>query len=86
MLDFLASIGNYLYFLILHVCSTGAFPKKLSAEEEKYWIDRLKTEDKKAKNKLVEHNLRLLSHIIKKYYSVQSDQNELVSTGTLVLI
>lgn len=48
MLDFLASIGNYLYFLILHVCSTGAFPKAFCGRR-KYWIDRLKTEDKKAK-------------------------------------
>lgn len=86
MLDFLASIGNYLYFLILRVCSTGTFPKKLSPEEEKYWIDRLKTGDKKAKNKLVEHNLRLVAHIIKKYYSVQSDQDDLVSIGTIGLI
>lgn len=86
MLDFLFSLGSYLYFFILHVCSTGAFPKKLSAEEEKYWIERLKTGDKKAKNKLVEHNLRLVAHIIKKYYSVQSDQDDLVSIGTIGLI
>ena len=64
----------------------GSFPRTLSAEEEKHYIDRLTKGDLEARNKLIEHNLRLVAHIIKKYYTQSTDQNDLISIGTIGLI
>ena len=86
MLDFLLWIANYCYVFILHVCKGGSFPKPLSAKEEEEYLRRCKNGDIEARNKLVEHNLRLVAHIIKKYYAVQSDHDDLVSIGTIGLI
>ncbi len=86
MFDFLVWIANYCYFLILHVCKSGSFPKPLSAKEEAECLKRSKEGDIEARNKLVEHNLRLVAHIIKKYYAVQSEHDDLVSIGTIGLI
>lgn len=66
--------------------STGSFPKPLSAEEEKEYIDRSAAGDLEARNKLIEHNLRLVAHIIKKYYTQMKDQSDLISIGTIGLI
>lgn len=76
---------NFLY-LILHVQSTGSFPKPLSAKEEKECLQLIKEGNLDAKNKFIEHNLRLVAHIIKKYYSKQRDQEDLISIGTIGLI
>ncbi len=86
MLDFLLWIANYCYVFILHVCKGGSFPKPLSAKEEAEYLKKSKDGDIEARNKLVEHNLRLVAHIIKKYYAVQSDHDDLVSIGTIGLI
>lgn len=86
MFDFLLWIANYCYIFILHVCKGGSFPKPLSAKEEEEYLIRCKNGDIEARNKLVEHNLRLVAHIIKKYYAVQSDHDDLVSIGTIGLI
>lgn len=86
MLDFLLWIANYCYVFILHVCKGGSFPKPLSAKEEEEYLRRCKNGDIEARNKLVEHNLRLVAHIIKKYYAVQADHDDLVSIGTIGLI
>ena len=64
----------------------GSFPRPLKAEEEKKYIDLWMTGDIEARNKLVEHNLRLVAHIIKKYYTQSSDQSDLISIGTIGLI
>ena len=86
MFDFIALLGQYVCFFILHVCGSGSFPKPLSEKQEKEYLERAAQGDKEARNKLVEHNLRLVAHIIKKYYGVQTEQDDLVSIGTIGLI
>ena len=86
MLDFIALLGQYVCFYILHVCSGGSFPKPLSKKDEEYYLERLKEGDNEARNKLVEHNLRLVAHIIKKYYGTKCEQDDLVSIGSIGLI
>ena len=86
MLDFIALLGQYVCFYILHVCSGGSFPKPLSKKDEEYYLERLKEGDNEARNKLIEHNLRLVAHIIKKYYGTKCEQDDLVSIGTIGLI
>ena len=86
MFDFFALLGQYVCFFILHVCGGGSFPKPLSEKQEREYLQRSQNGDLEARNKLVEHNLRLVAHIIKKYYGVQSEQDDLVSIGTIGLI
>ncbi len=74
-------------FMILHINQNNEFPKALSKREEEKYIELYeKNGDINAKNKLIEHNLRLVAHIIKKYYSVGYDQDDLISIGTIGLI
>ena len=86
MFDFIALLGQYVCFFILHVCGSGSFPKPLSEKQDKEYLERAANGDNEARNKLVEHNLRLVAHIIKKYYGVQTEQDDLVSIGTIGLI
>ncbi len=64
----------------------GSFPRPLSAKEEQEALARFAQGDMQARNLLVEHNLRLVAHVIKKYYTTVSDQDDLVSIGTIGLI
>ncbi len=74
-------------FSILHVITSNSFPKPLSAKEEKKYIEMLGQENNtEAKNKLINHNLRLVAHITKKYYYNKSDPDDLISIGTIGLI
>ncbi len=83
----LFSLGlSNLFFFILHLVSSGSFPKPLSIKEERYYLQKLKEGDEEAKNVLIERNLRLVAHIIKKYYSATNEQDDLVSIGTIGLI
>ena len=86
MLDILGMLGQYVCFFILHVCGSGSFPKPLSEKQEREYLEQFANGNLDARNKLVEHNLRLVAHIIKKYYGVQSEQGDLVSIGTIGLI
>ena len=86
MFEFFGFLGKYICFFFLHICSNGSFPKPLSAKEEREYLLKSAQGDINARNKLVEHNLRLVAHIIKKYYSTQNDQDDLVSIGTIGLI
>lgn len=63
-----------------------AFPKPLTAEEERYYLVRYKGGDEEARRILIEYNLRLVAHIVKKYQSVEDDMEELISIGTIGLI
>lgn len=72
--------------LALHLDTGSIFPPPLKAEEEKETLRKMKQGDTKAKEKLIEHNLRLVAHIIKKYYSLDSENEELISIGTVGLI
>ena len=87
MLAFLSTLPMIrLLFLILHVSGGGSFPKPLSAKRERECLARIRDGDQEAKNELIEHNLRLVVHIIKKYYSNIKDQDDLISIGTIGLI
>jgi len=86
VLEFINFLGQYIFTFILHICGNGKFPKPLSEEKEKVYLLKSKNGDIKARNILVEHNLRLVAHIIKKYYAVNVDQDDLVSIGTIGLI
>ncbi len=86
MFEFLSFLAKYCYLFILHVCKAGTFPKPLSQKEELECLIKSKEGDVAARNKLVEHNLRLVAHIVKKYYATQSDYEDLVSIGTIGLI
>lgn len=86
MLEFINFLGQYIFTFILHICGNGKFPKPLSEDKEKEYLLKSKNGDIKARNILVEHNLRLVAHIIKKYYAVNVDQDDLVSIGTIGLI
>lgn len=79
------ALSGLLYFA-LHVTNAGAFPRPLSPAEERDCLEKIRQGDKGAKNCLIEHNLRLVAHIIKKYYSSFKDQDDLISIGTIGLI
>ncbi|MDD2489716.1 MAG: RNA polymerase sporulation sigma factor SigK [Bacilli bacterium] len=66
--------------------STNAFPDPLSKEEEEEYIKNLLLGDKEARNKLIEHNLRLVAHIVKKYDYKKDEMDDLISIGTIGLI
>ena len=83
---FLIGILSGIIIFALHVTASNTFPKPLSPEEEINCFKKMKNGDIDAKNKLIEHNLRLVAHIIKKYYSNSSEQDDLVSIGTIGLI
>lgn len=86
MFELFSMLGQYLCFFILHVCGGGSFPKPLSEKQEREYLEQASKGNIDARNKLVEHNLRLVAHIIKKYYGTQSEQDDLVSIGTIGLI
>ena len=74
-------------FWSLHLAgSSGSLPRPLSAEEEKEYLERCAQGDLDARNVLVERNLRLVAHIIKKYYTQAEEQEDLISIGTIGLI
>ena len=77
---------NGLFFTLRLSGGGGSFPRPLKAEEEREYLQRWAQGDLEARNKLVEHNLRLVAHIVKKYYSQSGDQDDLISIGTIGLI
>ncbi len=82
LLDILSSF----FYLILHVTGSGSFPKALSSAQEKKALDEMAQGSQAARRTLIEHNLRLVAHIVKKYYASQNDQEDLISIGTIGLI
>ena len=70
----------------LRLSGSGSFPKPLSAAEEREWLSRYANGDPEARAVLIERNLRLVAHIIKKYYTQNTDQEDLISIGTIGLI
>ncbi len=81
----LQALSN-LFFFALHLSGTNSFPPPLSAQRERECLEAMKKGDTSAKNELIEHNLRLVAHIIKKYYSNSVQQDDLISIGTIGLI
>ena len=78
-------LGSILYSLRLSNGS-GSFPKPLSAKEEQRYLSLAAQGDLEARNILIERNLRLVAHIMKKYYTQTADQEDLISIGTIGLI
>ena len=75
------------FFWMLRVSPvTGSFPQPLSAAQEREALEAMQTGDPAARDKLIEHNLRLVAHVVKKYYASREDQDDLVSIGTIGLI
>ena len=72
--------------LMLRVSPADSFPRPLSKEKEREYLERWEQGDIEARNLLVEHNLRLVSHILKKYYTQSEDNDDLISIGTIGLI
>lgn len=84
-MDILSALSNMLC-LILQVTNDESFPPPLNPAEEAKMLVLLQNGDNAAKEKLIEHNLRLVAHIIKKYYSNYAEQDDLISIGTIGLI
>jgi len=76
-------LGALMYSLQMN---TGSFPRPLSEDEERHYLTLAKDGDLEARNILIERNLRLVAHIVKKYYTQVSDQEDLISIGTIGLI
>lgn len=85
MLSVALALLTHAMLLSLHL-SNGSFPKPLSAKEERECVARMLEGDMDARNRLIEHNLRLVAHIVKKYYTQSDEQDDLVSVGTIGLI
>ena len=77
---------NSLFLTLRLSGNTGSFPKPLKGEEERKYLELAQQGDLEARNILVEHNLRLVAHIVKKYYTQGADQDDLISIGTIGLI
>ena len=84
-LNLIAQVFSNLFYLALHVTANGSFPPPLSAKQEKELLILKDAGDENARNKLVEHNLRLVAHVVKKYYT-NDEQDDLISIGTIGLI
>ncbi len=84
----LFALGGVFFFFILRVQGAdGSFPQPLSPDEEKELLRKMREEgDEPARAKLIEHNLRLVAHIVKKYYASSAEQDDLLSIGTIGLI
>lgn len=79
-------IASSIYYFALHVTGAGSFPPPLSAAREEELLTKSRNGDLDARNTLIEHNLRLVAHIVKKYYNSGADQDDLISIGTIGLI
>ena len=77
---------NSLFFSLRVSDGGGSFPRPLKADEERMYLERYAAGDLEARNVLIEHNLRLVAHIVKKYYTQSSNQDDLLSIGTIGLI
>lgn len=86
LMSILSQVINHFLFIALHVDNIGMFPSPLKASQEKDLIEKMQNGDDAARKKLIEHNLRLVVHIIKKYYATYCDQDDLISIGTIGLI
>lgn len=87
-MDYLLLLGvlSGIVIFALHVTAASSFPQPLSAKEERECFVRMAAGDRAARAKLIEHNLRLVAHIIKKYYGNSAEQDDLISIGTIGLI
>ena len=85
ILELILSALSQVAFFILNVSGTGRFPPPLSSKKEAEYIEKMLEGDEEAKRILIEHNLRLVAHIVKKYQGAE-DSEDLISVGTIGLI
>ena len=83
---FLSWLMSNILYLFLKVSYSQSFPPPLSPSEEAECFRKMQQGDMKAREKLIEHNLRLVAHIVKKYYTSNKNQDDLISVGTIGLI
>ncbi len=86
MWEMVMQVLSRMLFMVLHVVNSGSFPKPLTAAQEREAFAAMRAGDSAARQRLIEHNLRLVAHIIKKYYANAQNQEDLVSIGTIGLI
>ena len=86
LLNLLMEIASSIYYFALHVKGAGSFPAPLAAARESELLETSRGGDQNARNELIEHNLRLVAHIVKKYYNSGADQDDMISIGTIGLI
>lgn len=76
----------HLFLLILHIRNAGSYPQPLTTEQEEDYLRKMKNGDPQAREVLIERNMRLVAHIVKKYYASADEQDDLISIGTIGLI
>ncbi len=86
MFEVIEALIKPILMLLSFVSGGNTFPKPLSAKEEREELEKYKNGDMEARNKLIEHNLRLVAHIAKKYSGSNYDNEDLISIGTIGLI
>ena len=86
LLSFFANLLSHVFFLFGYISNNNLFPEPLSKTEEEFYLRRYFEGDKKARDKLIEHNLRLVAHIAKRYSSSEQEMEDLISIGTIGLI
>jgi len=86
LLTFLGNLLKDLLLLVSYIKNSKVFPEPLNSEDEKKYLEQMENGDKKARNMLIKHNLRLVAHIVKKYNSPHTDKEDLISIGTIGLI
>lgn len=86
MFKLLLELAAKIFYFALHVTGAGSFPPPLSKEKEDELLKKSIAGDQNARSKLIEHNLRLVAHIAKKYYTTGAEQDDLISIGTIGLI
>ncbi len=86
LFSFFSNILSYISCLFGYIQTSNLFPEPLSKTEEEYYLRRYFEGDMEARNKLIEHNLRLVAHIAKKYASNEQDMDDLISIGSIGLI
>lgn len=88
-IDFLSGFIQFLkvaVFAVGYISGSNLFPEPLTAQEEKIYLEQLKSGDEEARNILIERNLRLVAHVVKKYANTKVEQDDLISIGTIGLI
>ena len=86
MISFILSLIFHVYHVILGVSTPNKFPPPLSSNDEKRYFELARSGDEDARQKLILHNLRLVSHIVRKYYSTSPDSEDLTSIGVIGLV
>jgi RNA polymerase sporulation-specific sigma factor len=86
LLEFTSSLLDGIMVLISYITNNNVFPHPLDSEEESKCLERLSTGDEEAKETLIEHNMRLVAHIVKKFDNSKQETDDLISIGSIGLI